>query len=157
MIVLVQYVIFQSRTDVDKCGTGWWSNGSQTDEVGGELTWCFCLTKKICYFKDLLNATRLKIMVNICTANAPLPTFWEYQKFLKLIAVNSFRRDIRSQNSSLMYFSTKTRTDAFGNLNVNHVFLFPPARTSATVGLHFQSFQHSTSWFSVGVVIFLIH
>lgn len=30
-------------------------------------------TKKICYFKDLFSATRFKIVVNICTANALLP------------------------------------------------------------------------------------
>lgn len=84
----------------------------------------------ICYFEDLY---------------ALLPTLGEYQKVLNLIAVNSFRRVIRSQRSSLVYLLTKIRTDTFENLNMNHVFVFPSVRTSTMVGLHCQSFQHSTS------------
>lgn len=113
----------ESRTNTDKCCTGWWSNGSQGDEVGGELTWCSCLTKKIRYFKDLFSATRFKMVGNICTANALSPTLGEHQKVLNLIAVNSFKMDIRSQRSSIVYFSTKIRTDTCRNCNMNHVFL----------------------------------
>lgn len=95
--------------------------------------------------------------VNVCTANALLPVLEEYQRVLKEFSAIKLRRHIRSQRSSLISFSTKIRTVAFGNLTVNLVFLFPSVGTSVTVGLYFQSFQHSTSSFSVGVVIFLIH
>jgi len=85
------------------------------------------------------------MVVNICTASARLSSLGEYQKVLHLIEVNSFRGDIGSRRASLVYFSTKIRTDTFGNLNMNSVFLFPSVKTSAMVGLRFQSFQHSTS------------
>lgn len=84
-------------------------------------------------------------MLNICTANALLPALGEHQKVLNLIAINSFRRGIRNERHPHMYFSIKIRTDTLGNFNVNYVFLFPSVGISETVGLHFQSFQHSTS------------
>lgn len=39
-------------------------------------------TRKICYFMDLFSATRFKIVVNICIANALLPMLENINKLL---------------------------------------------------------------------------